>query len=102
MAVVQVARGAFRFNTVRLGASISRSNISTANAAAVDQYQGWSSAVSAALTANPDSPKFCPASAAPTVPECRTARPVLAPALIPDTIRSGGGPKAPSRATTTV
>src|SRR3954454_12073439 len=47
-------------------------------------------------------PRAAAVRAAPTVPECRTARPAFAPGLMPDSTRSGGGPKAPSTAMTTM
>jgi hypothetical protein len=40
--------------------------------------------------------------AAPTVPECRIARPALAPRLMPDTTSSGAGPKVSRVASTTM
>ena len=51
---------------------------------------------SAWLTAKARSPKFWAVSAAPTVPEWRMARPVLAPALMPDTTASNSPPNPPS------
>src|SRR5262249_38971671 len=49
------------------------------------------------LTATPVTPPLRAVMAAPTVPEWYTARPTLAPGLMPDTTRSNGGPNAPSR-----
>ena len=46
------------------------------------------------LTARPRPPKLAAVSAAPTVPEWSTARPVLQPGLMPDTTRSGGAEAA--------
>ena len=39
---------------------------------------------------------------APTVPECSTALPALAPRLMPDSTRVGASPKAPSRPSVTM
>src|SRR4029453_1779110 len=47
------------------------------------------------LRARPRRPSLAAVSAAPTVPECSTARPVLQPGLIPETTRSGGWPEPP-------
>src|SRR5215218_6547929 len=53
------------------------------------------------LTARPETPKLAAVRAAPTVPEWRTARPVLGPGLIPETMTAGGAPKPPRRAAIT-
>ena len=45
-------------------------------------------------TASPRVPYVAAVSAAPTVPEWMTARPVFGPSLIPLTTMSGGGPNA--------
>ena len=86
--------GTFKLRTDRGGASASTSSTSSAIVAAVSQRHG---SPAATLTARPFAPKFWAVSAAPTVPECKIARPVLRPALIPDSTSSGGGPNAPSR-----
>src|SRR6478735_373447 len=49
------------------------------------------------LIATPETRPFRAVNAAPTVPEWYTARPTLAPGLMPDTTRSNGSPNAPSR-----
>ena len=53
------------------------------------------------LIARPCEPKVRAVNAAPTVPEWITECPVLIPALMPDTTRSNGSPKAPSAAAIT-
>jgi hypothetical protein len=74
-----------------------QSSAGTASRAAVSQ---WYSAVSLhlMLTARAGTPSPAAVSAAPTVPECRTRWPVLAPGLIPDATTSGRSPKAPRQA----
>ena len=68
--------------------------------AAVSQ---WSrSAPERMETASPEMPSWAPVRAAPTVPEWRTERPTFTPRLMPETIRSGRGPKPPRAPTITV
>ena len=53
------------------------------------------------LVASPEMPKLAAVSAAPTVPECSTERPVFVPGFTPLTTTWGSGPKAPRRAAMT-
>jgi hypothetical protein len=76
----------------------SHSTIDADTAAAVRQAASrpW-----ARLRATAGKPRPAAVSAAPTVPECRMAAPVLAPALMPDTTSVGGIPKPPWHAAST-
>ena len=90
--------GTFRLRTVPGEAAASGCTSGTASAAAVSH---GGSPPDRKETARPFNPRWAPVSTAPTVPECRTDRPTLTPRLMPETTRSGGGPKAPSAATIT-
>ncbi len=91
--------GTFKFSTLPGGSSANQARAATARSAAVDHRK---SPPAARLTARPERPKLAAVRAAPTVPECSTARPVLAPALMPETTRSGAGPNAPRQAAMTI
>ena len=54
---------------------------------------GTGSSPQAMLTASPRTPNWAPVSVAPTVPEWSAERPALTPWLMPETTRSGRGPK---------
>ena len=69
---------------------------------AVSQWQCAGSSPTSSENAIARHPFSEPVSAAPTVPECSTARPVLAPRLIPESTSSGGLPKAPRAAMVTM
>jgi hypothetical protein len=87
--------GTLRFSTVPTACSIRNGRRPVASRAAVSQWNRAGARPVSKDTAIPRRP-FTPAvSAAPTVPECRMARPTLAPRLIPDSTTSGGLPKAP-------
>jgi hypothetical protein len=91
--------GTLTLSTVPIGALSSHATAATPRGAAVSKH--GVSPSKPTLTATPDMPMLAAVSAAPTVPECRTARPVLLPGLIPDATTSGGGPNPSSRATST-
>ena len=86
--------GTLRLSTLRAGAS---SSIGSTSTATVPRCRTATASETSTLTASAEQPKLCAVSAAPTVPECRIARPVLQPGLMPDTTMSGGSPNAPSR-----
>ncbi|GAA4701088.1 hypothetical protein GCM10023263_43550 [Phytohabitans rumicis] len=91
--------------TVRSGALFNAGSNSAATVPAVAQCRCSSAGLPARKTsaigmssdtASARQPFAAAVNAAPTVPECSRASPVLAPRLMPDSTSSGGGPNAPN------
>jgi hypothetical protein len=90
-------------STVPSGESSSSSSTGGSTAVALSQYRSpLGCSATSSDTASPRTSLIPAVSAAPTVPECSTARPTFAPWLIPDSTTSGAGSNHPLSAATTM
>jgi hypothetical protein len=90
--------GTLTFSVVGASCRSTQSAAAQATSTAVSQYHR---SPGPRLTARPSRPKVRAVSTAPTVPEWMIDVPVLMPALMPDTTRSGSDPNAPRAAAIT-